>query len=49
MAYYNTCIEKLHQEFKLQHPDKEKVLIVNTCGWVEGLGAEIQVKIVEKI
>jgi polynucleotide 5'-kinase involved in rRNA processing len=26
-----------------------KCLIVNTCGWVEGLGAEIQLKIVEEL
>lgn len=49
MAYYNACVEKLHQEFQAQHHGKEKVLIINTCGWVEGLGAEIQMKIVEKI
>ena len=29
--------------------DGEKVLIVNTCGWVEGLGAEIQLKVVSII
>jgi polynucleotide 5'-kinase involved in rRNA processing len=27
----------------------KKVLIVNTCGWVDGLGADIQMNIVDKV
>ena len=49
MRYYNTCVERLYQHFKDLKVDGEKVLIVNTCGWVEGLGAEIQLKVVSII
>lgn len=44
ISYYNRCVEGLLQHFRTQVPsslDREKVLIINTCGWVEGLGAEI--------
>jgi polynucleotide 5'-kinase involved in rRNA processing len=50
ISYYNRCVEALLKHFRTQVPsslDKEKVLIINTCGWVEGLGAEIQLKIAE--
>ena len=39
MKYYLTCVAALMQEYKgIQLLDKQKVLLVNTCGWVEGLG-----------
>ena len=49
MKYYNACVEKLYQEFLSIKSEGDKVLIVNTCGWVEGLGAEIQLKLVAMI
>ena len=49
MKYYNACVEQLYQEFLSIKSEGDKVLIVNTCGWVEGLGAEIQLKLVAMI
>ena len=49
MKYYNACVERLHNQFIETNKDKDKVLIINTCGWVEGLGSEIQLKIMEII
>jgi polynucleotide 5'-kinase involved in rRNA processing len=46
MKYYQSCTAKLMDDFNGTPSDKKKVLIVNTCGWVEGLGADIQMKIV---
>ena len=50
ISYYNRCTEALLNHFGAQAPSsagKERVLIINTCGWVEGLGAEIQLKITD--
>ena len=46
MKYYQACTVKLLEDFKDVQTEKKKTLIVNTCGWVEGLGADIQMKIV---
>lgn len=40
MSYYIQCGAELLKEYESIKSDK-KVLIVNTCGWVEGIGADI--------
>ncbi len=47
MKYYQACTAKLFEDFINEQSEKKKVLIVNTCGWVEGLGTDIQMKIVQ--
>jgi polynucleotide 5'-hydroxyl-kinase GRC3/NOL9 len=49
MIYYLACTVKLLEDFKGILSEKKKVLIVNTCGWVDGLGADIQMKIVAEL
>jgi polynucleotide 5'-kinase involved in rRNA processing len=38
MKYYNTCVERLMLDYKQIKSKQNTILIVNTCGWVEGLG-----------
>ena len=38
---YLKCIEKLVMAFKSIYDAGTTKLVVNTCGWVEGLGAEL--------
>ena len=49
MKYYQSCVKQLAKDFSDVKSEKTKVLIVNTCGWVEGLGMEIQNNIVEEL
>lgn len=35
-TYYYECVSLLYQEYQKIMTDKQKILIVNTCGWVEG-------------
>lgn len=37
------------KEFKEIQSESNKVLVVNTCGWVEGLGARMQIEAVKVI
>ena len=43
-AYLSVIESKLRVYSELS--SKNKRLVVNTCGWVEGLGAEIQLRII---
>ena len=48
MGYYLKCIDQLMKEYdRVESPNK--VMLVNTCGWVDGLGADIQMSTVEKV
>eukprot|EP00347_Sterkiella_histriomuscorum_P012924 403366704 len=48
--YYNKSIELLDKEYQnYDTQGRQKILIVNTCGWVEGIGAGIQFKITDII
>ena len=38
---YLQCIEKLYKAFKTIYAPGKTKLVVNTCGWVEGLGAKL--------
>lgn len=38
---YLKCAEKLFRKFKESYYTGESKLVVNTCGWVEGLGAQL--------
>lgn len=49
MKYYTTCVESLLVDFRAYKSDRSKILLVNTCGWVEGLGADIQMRIADVI
>jgi polynucleotide 5'-kinase involved in rRNA processing len=37
------------REFEEVKTDNNKVLLINTCGWVEGIGAMILMGLVEAI
>jgi polynucleotide 5'-kinase involved in rRNA processing len=50
MAYYSKCTEALIKEYHSIEPSSKnatKILLINTCGWVEGIGAKIQMDIVQ--
>ncbi|CDW72444.1 UNKNOWN [Stylonychia lemnae] len=43
--YFLACVQQLNQTFQDSQSVKKKILIVNTFGWVEGIGAGMQLDI----
>lgn len=41
LKYYQNCTSQLLKDYQFASTSASKCLIVNTCGWVEGLGSEI--------
>ncbi len=44
MTYYLSCIASLLKHYKALTNSINKTLIINTCGWVEGLGANLLIE-----
>ena len=40
------CVTQLYQHYLSIQSEKKKILVVNTFGWVEGIGAGLQLEIV---
>jgi hypothetical protein len=49
MDYYCNTTQQCMDDFNAIQTDKKKVLLINSCGWVEGLGKDIQLKVVDII
>jgi len=44
--YFMACVTQLYQHYLSIQSEKKKILVVNTFGWVEGIGAGLQLEIV---
>ena len=50
IAAYHEVVNALYQQFLAATAEKEHAtLLVNTCGWVDGLGKDLQLDIIDTI